>query len=110
MKKLITILIILSFASPVRAGLIHEFDPVEQDLIQKKQLEDDMGREFKKQPVKPLKSEPVKEEEKSSSNWWKWTLGVVVVGGVAAAAASKGGGGGSPSSNGSSNGSTTLTW
>jgi len=107
MKKLIAILILLAFASPVRAGLVTDFDPIEKNLVEKKLLEDDMSREFKKPPVEPLKTEPRKEGETSSSNWWKWTLGIVVIGGIAAAA---GGGGGGGSAGNSATGSATASW
>jgi len=105
MKKMIIILIRLSFASPVRAGLVTDFDPVEKNLIEKKQLEEDLNREFTKQPVEPFKPEPRMEEPKSGSNWWKWTLGVLVVGGAAAAASGGKSGGGSSSGGG---GTTTV--
>jgi hypothetical protein len=110
MKKTIAILILLSFGTPVQAGMIRKYDPVEQELIQKQQLEQDMSREFKKQaeePAKPITSAKT-EEPVQKSNWWKWALGAVIVGGIAAAAS--GGGGGGSSSGGSSGGTLVGTW
>lgn len=108
MKKIIAILVLLAFATPARAGLVTDFDPVEKNLTEKKQLEEDMNREFKKRPLEPVKSEPKMVEPKSGSNWWKWTLGVVVIGGIAAAASGGGGGGGADPA--SSTGSISSTW
>lgn len=103
MKKMIAILVLLAFASPVRAGLVTDFDPVEKKLIEKKQLEEDMSKDFKKSPAEPATAG--KKNEKSGSNWWKWALGVLVVGGIAAAAGGGGGGGGG----GGESGTTTAT-
>jgi hypothetical protein len=112
-KKLIAILIILSFGAPVQAGMVKVYDPVEQELIQTQQSEQDISREFKKQveePVKPVMSVQT-EESGQKSNWWKWTLGILlglaVVGGIAAAAGGGGGDSAPASSGGSPSGSTS---
>ena len=111
MKKLIAIMILLSFAAPVRAGINPDFDPVEKNLIQKKQFEEDMNKEFKKAPDAPIKNEPKKEEASSGSNWWKWTLGILVVGGIAAAAGGgKGGGSSSTTTTTGTTGTVTASW
>jgi hypothetical protein len=113
MHKLISTLILISFLLPlpVHAGLVTDFDPVEKQFLDKRQLEEEMSREFKKQQQieqeKPIK--PVEHAQKESgSSWWKWALGILVVGG-AAAAAGGGGGGDSPAPSGGA-GSTTVTW
>jgi hypothetical protein len=111
MTRLIAILLLLSFALPIRvyAGLDSAFDPVEQNLIQKKQLEEDMSREFRKPETESIKSDPKKEE--GGSNWWKWALGVLVVGGIAAAAGGGGGGGSAaPAPAATGTGSVSSSW
>jgi hypothetical protein len=104
MKKLIAILILLSFAAPVRAGLVTDFDPVEKKLLDSKITEEQLNQDFKKQ-----QAEPAKVEEKKS-NWWKWVLGIVIVGGAAAAASGGHGGGGSSGGGGSTTGGATASW
>ncbi len=108
MKKFIAFLVLLSFATPVRAGLVTDFDPVEKNLIEKKQLEDDMSKEFRQTPVEPIKTPSEEKKEKSSSNWWKWALGIVVIGAVAAAVGGGGGGGGGGDNGGT--GSIGSSW
>ncbi len=122
MKKLIAIFILLSFAAPVQARMVLQPDAIESDLTtqpsqdntaeqKKKQLEEDMARDYKKnadQPAKPGAAAPDSAIAKSGSNWWKWTLGLVVVGGIAAAAG--GGGGGSSSSSSSGTGNIGASW
>lgn len=108
MKKLIAVLILLSLATPVRAGMIMEYDTMDKASVQKKQLEEDMSREFRK-PAQ----ESVQPKAESGSSWWKWTLGLILVGGVAAAAGGGGGGGGGSSTPGESesgSGTITGTW
>ena len=102
MKNFFVILILLSFASPVRAGLVTDFDPVEKNLLDTKiKTEEQLNQDFRKP-----QAESVKVEEKKS-NWWKWVLGIAIVGGAAAAAASGGHGGPPP---GGETGSVTATW
>jgi len=88
MKQLVVILIILSFAAPVRAQLPAGFEPVEKNLLEQ-QLQDDLSRDAGKEA-------PLKTTEKKGSNWWKWVLGIAIVGGIAAAAGGGGGGGDTP--------------
>ena len=101
MKKIIAILILLAIALPVRAEIGPNFDPVENTLLKKKMLEDDMSKDYQRSPDGPQPQTAGK-----SSNWWKWALGIVIVGGIAAAA---GGGGGGGSSSGST-GSVAASW
>jgi len=105
MKKLIAILILLSFATPVRAGLVTDFQPVEQKLLDSnKALEQDLNDTFKQTQHEPLQAEQKPAEK--SSNWWKWVLGIVVVGALAAGGG--GGGGGAAPAGGA--GSVSGTW
>ena len=110
MHKFIAILLLISFVLPVRvyAGMDTNFDPVEQNLIQKKQIEEDMSQEFRKPVTEPIKTEPKKEE--GGSNWWKWALGIVAVGAIAAAAGGGGGGGGGGGAPAGGTGSVSSTW
>lgn len=105
MKQLIAILIILSFAAPVRAQLPAGFEPVEKKLIDQ-QLQGDLSKGVGKEA-------PLKSAEKGGSNWWKWALGILVIGGIAAAAGGGGGGGGGTTTSGTTTpttGSGTVTW
>ena len=114
MKRIIIILLLLSFVTPVHARMVMKQDPIESDLItqqpaddassqKKKQTEQDLNREFKKSGAESAKQAP----EKSGSNWWKWALGAVIIGGVAAAA---GAGHNGVGSSGSDTGSIASTW
>jgi hypothetical protein len=117
MNKLITILILLSFVTPVHARMIMQQDPIESDLVtqkpqeseadqKKKRLEEDMNREYKQPAGKPA-PEQGQAGDKPGSDWWKWALGIVVISGVVAAAGSgHGGGGGS----GGGGGTVVSTW
>lgn len=102
MKKLFLILILVSFALPVRAEIAPGFDPVENNLIRKKTLEDEMSKDIQRSTTVATASG--QKVEKKGSNWWKWTLGILVVGGVAAAA-----GGGSKGSDTSSASNPTTS-
>jgi hypothetical protein len=106
MKKLIALCIIavVLLPLPVRAGVLKEFDPIEQDLVNKK-FQDEMNKEFKKSGVEPISGEKG-QEVKQGSNWWKWTLGAVLVGGVVAVAA----GGKNGGSSGGNTGDGTVHW
>lgn len=106
MKQLVAILILLSFAVPVRAQLPAGFEPVEKKLLDQQvqgELSKGVGSEA-----------PMKSEEKGGSNWWKWALGILVVGGIAAAAGGGGGGGGGSTTTGTTppptTSSTTVHW
>jgi len=105
MKQLIAILIILSFAAPVRAQLPSGFEPVEKKLVDE-QLQQELSKGVGKEA-------PLKSEAKGSSTWWKWALGVVVVGGLAAAAGGGGGDSGTASAGTTpppTTSSTTVHW
>jgi hypothetical protein len=108
MKQLVAILIILSFAAPVRAQLPAGFEPVEKKLIDQ-QLQGELSKGVGTEA-------PMKSEAKGGSNWWKWTLGIIAIVGIAAAAGGGGGGGGSsppPSTGGTpppTTSSTTVHW
>jgi len=113
MKKLIAlcIIVVVLLPLPVRAGVLREFDPIEQDLVNKK-FQDEMNKEFKKSGVEPISGEKG-QEVKKGSNWWKWTLAAVIVGGVAAAASGGKGGGsssGGSTSNSGGTGDGTVHW
>jgi hypothetical protein len=103
MKRFIAILILLSFAAPVRAQLPSGFEPVEKNLIEKQQLEEEMTKDFQK----PQQDQPQEQVKKKGSNWWKWGLGILVVGGIAAAAGGGGGGGGG---GGNGGGTVNVGW
>jgi uncharacterized membrane protein YgcG len=134
MKKIVAILILLSFSTPVHARMIMKQDPIESELVtqpqpeerkpviapkpdtadqRKKQLEEDMSREYQKgnEPQKPVVAKEQDSTEKKGSNWWKWALGIAVVGGIAAAAGGGGGGGDSGGSGGNSGtGNIGASW
>jgi uncharacterized protein YneF (UPF0154 family) len=105
MKKLIIVLIIVSFALPVQAGMVLTPDPVDKNLIENERLNQEMTKGLNK-PGEPLKIE----EKKSGSSWWKWALGIAIVGGIAAAAGGHGGGGGGSNGGGGSTGNGTISW
>ena len=109
MKRAIALLIILSIAQPVYAGIVTEFEPVEQELIEterelEKQLEESLKVIDKKKKSDEEKQQ-AKVDKTPKSKKWYWIIGGLLIAGGAAAA-----GGGSSSSDGGDTGTVVVSY
>ena len=114
MKRAVALLIILSITQPVYAGIVTDFEPVEQELIEtEKELEKELEESLKviekkkeRDKAKERELEQIKAEKKPSSRKWLWIIGGVLLAGGAAAAAGGGDGGG----DGNGTGTIDISW